>query len=196
MHVQQRRCIIPALGFCEFVPAEDGKDPYYFSRGDDQALLLAGIWEESEHKGDRRAAFAILTDEPNALIAPYHDRMPYALADDAVDAWARPGPVLAARRGPTARPGGVHRPAIEPRREFFPAEGPGSDRGGRSLALSSSQGNYARFVLVSFSCPQDCQKTRRAKAGAWNPPPRATVRRLLPRPAERVGGIPPRNRLR
>lgn len=38
-------------------------------------------------KGDRRIAFAILTDEPNALIAAYHDRMQLALANDKVDAW-------------------------------------------------------------------------------------------------------------
>jgi putative SOS response-associated peptidase YedK len=30
----------------------------------------------------KRPAFAILTDEPNELVASYHDRMPLALADD------------------------------------------------------------------------------------------------------------------
>ena len=85
-HIRARRCIIPALGFYEWRD-EDGKQPYYFSRVDGQALMLAGIWEESEYKGDRRTAFAILTDEPNALIAPYHDRMPLALADGRIDAW-------------------------------------------------------------------------------------------------------------
>ena len=30
-------------------------------------------------------SFAILTDEPNALVAPYHDRMPVVL--DEVDSW-------------------------------------------------------------------------------------------------------------
>src|SRR3954467_5666475 len=64
-----------------------GKQPYYFSRKDGRPLLLAGIWEEAEYKGDRRIAFAILTDEPNELVAPYHDRMPLALADDKVDVW-------------------------------------------------------------------------------------------------------------
>jgi putative SOS response-associated peptidase YedK len=49
--------------------------------------MLAGIWEEAEYKGDRRIAFAILTEEPNALVAPYHDRMPLALADDKVALW-------------------------------------------------------------------------------------------------------------
>src|SRR4051812_27941562 len=38
-------------------------------------------------KGDRRIAFAIVTDEPNELVAPYHDRMPLALADDKVRDW-------------------------------------------------------------------------------------------------------------
>jgi hypothetical protein len=40
--------------------------------------MLAGIWQEAEYKGDRRVAFAILTDEPNELVADYHDRMPLA----------------------------------------------------------------------------------------------------------------------
>jgi putative SOS response-associated peptidase YedK len=49
--------------------------------------MLAGIWEIAEYKGDSRVAFAILTDEPNKLVASYHDRMPLALADDKVDVW-------------------------------------------------------------------------------------------------------------
>jgi putative SOS response-associated peptidase YedK len=49
--------------------------------------MLAGIWQEAEYKGDRRIAFAILTDEPNELVASYHDRMPLALADDRVVDW-------------------------------------------------------------------------------------------------------------
>jgi putative SOS response-associated peptidase YedK len=49
--------------------------------------MLAGIWQEAEYKGDKRPAFAILTEGPNALVAPYHDRMPLALADDKVALW-------------------------------------------------------------------------------------------------------------
>jgi putative SOS response-associated peptidase YedK len=37
-------------------------------------LMLAGIWDYSYVKGDTVASFAILTDEPNELVAPYHDR--------------------------------------------------------------------------------------------------------------------------
>ena len=35
----------------------------------------------SEVKGDQVPSFAILTDEPNELVAPYHDRMPVVLDD-------------------------------------------------------------------------------------------------------------------
>jgi putative SOS response-associated peptidase YedK len=86
-HLKSRRCVIPADGFYEWRD-EGGKQPYYFSRKDGKPLLmLAGIWEEAEYKGDKRTAFAILTEEPNELVASYHDRMPLALADDKVALW-------------------------------------------------------------------------------------------------------------
>ena len=65
---KERRCVIPAQGFYE-CREEGGKQPYYFSRADGAPLMLAGIRQESEYKGDRRIAFAILTDEPNELVA-------------------------------------------------------------------------------------------------------------------------------
>ncbi len=85
-HLKKQRCLIPAGGFYEW-REEGGKQPYYFSRKDGKPLMLAGIWEEAEYKGDRRIAFAILTEEPNELVAPYHDRMPLALNDDKVALW-------------------------------------------------------------------------------------------------------------
>jgi putative SOS response-associated peptidase YedK len=66
---------------------KSASSPYYFSRKDGKPLMLAGIWQEAEYKGDKRIAFAILTDEPNGLVASYHDRMPLALAEDKVAAW-------------------------------------------------------------------------------------------------------------
>ena len=85
-HLKKQRCVIPADGFYEWRD-EGGKQPYYFSRKDGKPLMLAGIWDEAEYKGDKRIAFAILTEEPNELIASYHDRMPLALADDKVALW-------------------------------------------------------------------------------------------------------------
>jgi putative SOS response-associated peptidase YedK len=85
-HLKERRCVVPCEGFYEWRD-EGGKQPYYFSRKDGKPLMLAGIWEISECNGDSRVAFAILTDEPNELVASYHDRMPLALADDQIDKW-------------------------------------------------------------------------------------------------------------
>ena len=69
------------------IAREGGKQPYYFSRKDGKPLMLAGIWQTAEYKGDKRTAFAILTDEPNELVSSFHDRMPLALADDKVATW-------------------------------------------------------------------------------------------------------------
>jgi putative SOS response-associated peptidase YedK len=85
-HLKERRCVVPAEGFYEWRD-EGGKQPYYFARKDGKPLMLAGIWQDAEYKGDKRPAFAILTEEPNELVASYHDRMPLALADDKVAPW-------------------------------------------------------------------------------------------------------------
>ena len=75
-HLEKQRCVIPAEGFYEW-REEGGKQPYYFSRKDGRPLMLAGIWQECRStRATGRIAFAILTDEPNELVASYHDRMP------------------------------------------------------------------------------------------------------------------------
>ena len=76
-----RRCVIPAEGFYEWREEDGGKQPYYIARRDGKPIMLAGIWDYSDVKGDRVPSFAILTDEPNELVAPYHDRMPVVLED-------------------------------------------------------------------------------------------------------------------
>ncbi len=69
-HLSKQRCVISAEGFYEW-REERGKQPYFFCRKDGKPLMLAGIWQEAEYKGDRRIAFAILTDEPNELVSSY-----------------------------------------------------------------------------------------------------------------------------
>ena len=43
-------------------------------------------------KGDTVPSFAILTDEPNGLVAPYHDRMPVVIEDP--EKWLDPDTTL------------------------------------------------------------------------------------------------------
>lgn len=76
-----RRCIIPAEGFYEWREEDGKKQPYFFFRKDGKPVMFAGIWDYSDVKGDKVPSFAILTDEPNELVAPYHDRMPVIVDD-------------------------------------------------------------------------------------------------------------------
>jgi putative SOS response-associated peptidase YedK len=74
-----RRCVIPAEGFYEWREEAGEKQPYYFARKDGHPVMFAGIWDYSDAKGETVPSFAILTEEPNELVAPYHDRMPVVL---------------------------------------------------------------------------------------------------------------------
>jgi putative SOS response-associated peptidase YedK len=80
-----RRCVIPAEGFYEWREEHGKKQPYFFARKDGKPVMFAGIWDYSDVKGEAVPSFAILTDEPNELVAPYHDRMPLVLGD--VERW-------------------------------------------------------------------------------------------------------------
>jgi putative SOS response-associated peptidase YedK len=76
--------------------------------------MFAGIWDYSDVEGEAVPSFAILTDEPNEVVVPYHDRMPVVLGD--VERWLSLDTTLASlSRGeitPTA--------AFRPRRQARP----------------------------------------------------------------------------
>ncbi len=69
------------------MPGRKTKQPVYIRR-DDRALFgFAGLYSLGK---DGTASCAIITTEPNALVAPIHDRMPVIL-DPAVEAlWLDP----------------------------------------------------------------------------------------------------------
>lgn len=83
-----RHCVIPAEGFYEWREEDGNKQPYYFVRKDGRPVMFAGIWDYSDVNGEKVPSFAILTDEPNELVAAYHDRMPVILdrGEDWLDA--------------------------------------------------------------------------------------------------------------
>jgi putative SOS response-associated peptidase YedK len=78
------RCIIFADGFYEW----RGRKPVYHTMKDERPFAFAGIWQpviEGEPPS------AIVTCEPNELVARVHDRMPAILRDDQLDAWLSEG---------------------------------------------------------------------------------------------------------
>ncbi len=88
----ERRCLIPADGFYEWLSDERGKRPVWLSRPDAELFAFAGIWAQIESPGSDEPlhSCAIVTCAPNALMRPIHDRMPVILDPDAESSWLDP----------------------------------------------------------------------------------------------------------
>ena len=88
----ERRCLIPADGFYEWLEDERGKRPVWISREDGGLFAFAGLWAElPERQGDGVIhSCTIVTCEPNALVRPIHDRMPVILGPVAESRWLDP----------------------------------------------------------------------------------------------------------
>lgn len=86
--LERRRCVIFADGFYEWTGPKKQRQPYRFTVGDDAVpFAFAGLYENWGPRDARVETCTIVTCPPNALLTPFHDRMPAMLADDAVDVW-------------------------------------------------------------------------------------------------------------
>jgi len=86
-----RRCLIPATGFYEWQPAEDGKQPYNITLKDGGLMAFAGLWESwTGPDGARIDSCTIIVTEANAGIRPIHDRMPVILNPADYALWLNP----------------------------------------------------------------------------------------------------------
>lgn len=89
---ERKRCIVPADGFYEWKPMEQGgKLAHFVYAADGAPLGLAGLWASwKDTEGERLTTCAIITTAPNDLIVPIHDRMPAVLVPEAWDRWLDP----------------------------------------------------------------------------------------------------------
>lgn len=69
----------------------EGKQPYYFTRGDGQVITIAGVWDEwtSKETGKSIKSCAMLITSPNKLVAEVHNRMPVILEAKDFEQWER-----------------------------------------------------------------------------------------------------------
>jgi putative SOS response-associated peptidase YedK len=92
--MQKRRCLIPADVFFEWqdVPGQKRRRPYAVALTDGEIFALGGLWEawRSKEGGEWVITCAILTTEPNELLAPIHDRMPVIIRPEDYNAWTDP----------------------------------------------------------------------------------------------------------
>jgi putative SOS response-associated peptidase YedK len=92
--MQKRRCLIPADVFFEWqeVPGQRRRRPYAVALREGEPFALGGLWEYWRPKegGDWIVSCAILTTEPNELLAPIHDRMPVIVRPEDYAKWIAP----------------------------------------------------------------------------------------------------------
>lgn len=85
------RCLIVADGFYEFTahsdPKSKRKHKWLFTKKDEPWFCIAGLWRNSSEVGE---AFTMLTTEPCADVAPYHNRQICVLDRDDWAAWLDP----------------------------------------------------------------------------------------------------------
>jgi putative SOS response-associated peptidase YedK len=87
-----RRCLVPASGFYEWEKSGATKIPYAIVPSDAPLFAFAGLWENwRDRTGGESAQWtrtcAIVTGEPNELVAPIHDRMPVILPEEVWSKW-------------------------------------------------------------------------------------------------------------
>jgi putative SOS response-associated peptidase YedK len=90
--IRSQRCLVPANGFYEWQRVnESGKEvkvPHYIHLLDQETFAFAGlydIWHDAEDR--EMVTFAIVTTEPNELMATIHNRMPVILPRENEARW-------------------------------------------------------------------------------------------------------------
>jgi len=93
--MRQRRCLVPATAFYEWLGEKAPKQPYAIYAEDRQPFAFAGLWERWGDPAEPLETFSILTRNADESIAWLHDRMPAVVAPDHFEAWLS-GPAPAA----------------------------------------------------------------------------------------------------
>jgi putative SOS response-associated peptidase YedK len=92
----RRRCIVPADAFYEWRRHRDPatgrvirSEPFAIRLRSDEPMAFAGIWAiwRDPASAQRLYSLAVVTGQPNELVATVHDRMPIILHPDDWDAW-------------------------------------------------------------------------------------------------------------
>lgn len=102
---EQRRCLVLADGFYEWVKQGERKQPYRVAFTDDRPFAMAGLWERwtppqtqtglgdfgggatPSREPDPVETFTVITTEPNDLVSTLHHRMAVVLDESEEATW-------------------------------------------------------------------------------------------------------------
>lgn len=98
------RCGVLADGFYEWSGPKERRRPHWFHTTGGRLIVFAGVYRDvrDEATGEVTRRFAILTTGPNAIVAPYHDRMPAIVPRGQLARWLAPLPRAASMAEKTA----------------------------------------------------------------------------------------------
>jgi putative SOS response-associated peptidase YedK len=85
----RRRCLIPADGFYEWEPPEEGRAPHWVYRADGHPMVFAGIWASRRDQGTDiwERTCSIVTAAAQGVVEAIHDRMPVSLDPTVWETW-------------------------------------------------------------------------------------------------------------
>ena len=95
-----RHALVPADCFYEWSGPKNAREKWRITRGDNQPLAFAGLWDCADLTEGTIWSFALLTRDAGADMSAIHDREPVVLHPDQWDAWLRRKPVDLTRREP------------------------------------------------------------------------------------------------
>jgi putative SOS response-associated peptidase YedK len=88
--IKDKRCLVLADGFYEWMHVDERKYPYYIRLKDHEAFAIAGIWDEWSMGGVSKITFSIITTDANPMMAQIHNtkkRMPVILRREDEKRW-------------------------------------------------------------------------------------------------------------
>ena len=87
---RKSRVLVPADAFYEWKGVAGKKQPYLIRMRDQSPFGMAGLLEHWHGPEGEVASVAILTTEPNPLMAPIHNRMPAIIRPQDYELWLDP----------------------------------------------------------------------------------------------------------
>jgi len=86
--LRDSRCAVPADSFYEWRRDGERKRPMRFLVKGGESFFFAGLFQSpAGGEGETAGSFTIITTEPNALVRPFHDRMPVMLEEGDALEW-------------------------------------------------------------------------------------------------------------
>lgn len=84
----KRRCLVPADAFYEWQKIGKEKQAHQIKTKDQEIFSMAGLWSKwRSPQGEDVYSFTVITQEPNEVMKPIHNRMPAILTKEQEEIW-------------------------------------------------------------------------------------------------------------